>query len=138
MVLPDFAGPLAVARCSKKRPADLVIVSDGDHGLHRQFPDNPVVRVRPDVRAREYDFSFLVDLDVEIATDGPDRRATALARSILLSHPRYLRVWFLDTDEWIRVFAWGQLDVRPENRWLCGAPYPTHRGSHLETHRRHF
>jgi hypothetical protein len=29
-------------------------------------------------------------------------------------------VWFLDTDEWLRVFAWGWLAVGPENRWICG------------------
>ena len=122
MLTPSFAEPIVVARRSGKRPAALVIVSDGQHGLHRTYGNNPVIVVMPEVRAREYDFSCLVDLDVEIATDGSDNRARALADAILRIHPRYLRVWFLDTDEWLRVFAWGRLAVGPENRWICGEP----------------
>ena len=121
-ILPDFAGAIVAARRSRKRPAELVIVSDGELGLHRLYPHNPVVRVRPEVRAREYDFSFLVDLDVEIATNGTDDRARALADHVLRAYPAYLRVWFVDSDEWLRVFAWGRLAVRPENSWFCGEP----------------
>lgn len=115
---PDFARPIVAARASGKRPASMVIVSDGDHGLHRRFPDNPVVRVRPEQRPGSFDWRFLADLDVEIATEDIDR-GVALAYAIDRVQPSYLRVWNLSNDAMMRVRWLGMRSIVRESEWLC-------------------
>jgi hypothetical protein len=100
--LPAFAKPIAEARAAGKRPAQLVIVSDGEHALHRRFP-NPVVRLGADERPDAFDWSFLADLDVEIATRGDVRRINAMVSAILRVMPWYLRVWRIDTNSLTRI-----------------------------------
>lgn len=115
---PDFAQPLVAARAAGKRPAAMVLVSDGDHGLHREFPANPVVRVRPEQRPAAFDWRFLAGLDVEIATTSI-ARGVALACAIDAVQPRYLRVWNLDNGNLMRVRWLGMRSIVPESEWLC-------------------
>ncbi|MDE2022370.1 MAG: hypothetical protein KGI71_05680, partial [Patescibacteria group bacterium] len=80
-MIADFAKPIVDARMAGRRPAELVIVSDGDLGLHRRFPANPVVRVRPEHRPGALDWRWLAGLEVEVA--GEDiARLVALADAI--------------------------------------------------------
>ena len=118
-MIPRFAEPILKARKAGMRPAAMVLVSDGVPGLHWRYPDNPVVTLNPDVRAREYDFRFLVGLDVEIVTERADRRAQALAWEIAKVRPDYLRVLFADTGEIWRIIAWGVWRVCRESEWVC-------------------
>jgi hypothetical protein len=113
-VMPDFAKPIAEARARGQKPVEMVIVSDGDLGLHRRFPANPVVRVRPEQRPTSLSWRFLAGLDVEIATVDAGLRMLALVDAILAAHPHYLRVWNLENDRMMRVVAWGQKMVMPE------------------------
>jgi hypothetical protein len=112
--LPAFAKPIADARAAGKRPAALVIVSDGDHGLHRIYPGNPVVSLRETDDPTSFDWWWLADLDVEIATVGGARRTQALIDAIQTARPYYLRVWRLDTNEMTRVQWLGSLWMTPE------------------------
>lgn len=123
-MLPAFAKPIADARRAGKRPADLVIVSDGDYGLHRRYRDNPVVVIKPEQRPSAMDWTFLAGLDVEIATTGGHPRTLALATAILKARPDYLRVWWLDTGELIRIAWMGLVRVERERGWVCAdAPH---------------
>jgi hypothetical protein len=97
------------------RPAEMVLISDGISDLYRLYPQNPVVVVDPAKPARDYDFKFLADLEVEIVTEGSDRRAQALAVEVARVQPWYLRVWFYDTPDLYRIVQCGEWDVRREH-----------------------
>lgn len=113
-MLPDFAKPIAEARRKGMKPDRMVIIAYGISGLHRDFP-NPVVRVRPTDDPRRFDWSWLIGLDVEIATTRADRGVVDLVDAILPSQPRSLRVWNPDTDRSTRVMWDGQIDIRNED-----------------------
>lgn len=99
MNLPDFAKPIVDARERGMRPAEMVIVSDGDHALHRRFPANPVVRIRPEQRPSSLSWRFLAGLDVEIATEHTNRQQVYdLILAVGRAEPRYLGVWNVLTD----------------------------------------
>lgn len=115
--LPDFAKPIADARARGMKPDGFVIVSDGDLGLHRRFPANPVIRVRDDQRPGALSWRFLAGLDVEIATEDAGPRMLSLVDAILAVHPHYLRVWNVATDDMMRVVAWGRKMVMEEPRY---------------------
>lgn len=117
-MIPRFAEPILKARKAGMRPAELVIVADGVRGLQWQHT-NPVVAIDPEVRAKAYDWRFLAGLEVEVVTDGPDRRGQALAWEIAKVRPDYLRVRFADTGEMWRIIAFGAWGVRRENDWVC-------------------
>lgn len=118
-MLPRFAKPIAEARRAGKRPADLVIVSDGQHGLHRRFPANPVVLVENHERPGEFDWRFLAGLDVEIATDSDYRRTMSFVLPILDAKPDYLRIWRMHSGRLIRICWLGIMNVRYEDPWVC-------------------
>ena len=101
------------------RPAELVIVSDGDLGLHRRFPANPVVRVRPEQRPSSLSWRFLAGLDVEIATEDDGQRMLALVDAVDRAQPFYLRVWHLPTDRMVRVRWLGLRWITEESYALC-------------------
>lgn len=117
--LPDFAKPIADARARGFRPAGMVIVSDGDHGLHRRYPQNPVVRVRPEQRPSTLSWRFLAGLDVEIATEDDGNRAVALAMAVDGAQPDYLRVWHLPSGRMMRLRFCGVRMVCRESEALC-------------------
>lgn len=119
MNLPDYAKPIVEARAAGKRPADLVIVSDGDLGLHRRFRDNPVVIVRPEHRPSSLNWRFLAGLDVEIATEDDGNRAVALAMAVDAAQPDYLRVWHVPTGNMVRLRFCGRRMVCTESDWIC-------------------
>lgn len=119
-MIPDFAGPIVEARARGQKPAELVIVSDGDLGLHRRFPANPVVRVRPDQRPSTLSWRFLAGLDVEIATNDGGRRMVQLVDAIDRAQPDYLRVWHLPTEAMLRIRWLGIRMIQPESEWVCG------------------
>ena len=116
---PDFAQPIIDARAAGKRPADLVVVQDGDLGLNRYLP-NPVVRIQPSRRASAYDFRFLADLDVEIATNGTSDRAINICRAVLKARPRYLRLWHPEAGTATRIWWNGMYQCQPESLAVCG------------------
>lgn len=118
-MMPDFAKPIAEARLRGVRPAEMVIVSDGDHGLHWRFPASPVVRVKPDQRPSALSWRFLADLDVEIATEDCGRRLLEFVDSIEAARPNYLRVWHLATGAMTRLVFCGARSFQPEREWLC-------------------
>lgn len=118
-MMPRFAEPILKARKAGMRPAAMVLVSDGIRNLYTRYPDNPTVVVDPDVLARDYDFRFLTGLEVEVFTEGPDRRGQALAFEIAKVVPDYLRVTFADTGAMWRIVQFGQWNVRRENDWVC-------------------
>lgn len=123
MRLPDFAQPIADARRRGLRPAELVIVSDGDHDLHRKVSEHhQVVRVRPDQRPASLDWRWLADLDVEIATASEPPRIAALAQVVLEARPWYARVWHLPSDGIIRIRSYGMTRIGHENPWTCEMP----------------
>src|SRR5262245_47370547 len=114
-----YATDIRKARKAGKKPAELVIVSDGDHRLHHRFPDNPVVQIDVGDRPSQHDWTFLADLEVEIATKGDLRRTLALVKAILQVRPRYLRVWWLDANMLVRITWLGVLQVQQENAFVC-------------------
>lgn len=118
-MIADFAKPIVEARAAGKRPAELVIVSDGDLGLHRRFPANPVVRVRPEQRPGALDWRWLAGLDVEIATEDDGARMLTLIDAIDAARPAYLRVWNPTTDAMVRVRWLGKRMLWPEAEELC-------------------
>lgn len=85
-----------------KRPAEMVVVSDGKFGLHRRV-SNPVVVIDEKARPSIFDWRFLADLDVEIATAGDAQRIQMIASEILKVVPWYLRVWRVDTNALTRI-----------------------------------
>jgi len=121
MILPDFAKPIADARAGGFRPAELVIVSDGDLGLHRRFPANPVVRVRPEQRPSGLCWRFLAGLAVEIATEDTGRRMLSIVMAVDAAQPDYLRVWNVKTDRMVRLRFCGRRMVCDEPEWLVAA-----------------
>ena len=118
-MLPDYAKPIADARAAGQRPAALVIVSDGDRGLHRRYRGNPVVVVRPEHRPSNLEWRFLAGLDVEIVTEDTGRRMLSLVTAINAVRPDYLRVWNPQTNNMMRVRFCGRLMVCPESEWVC-------------------
>ena len=108
MILPAFAKPILQVRTLGLRPENMVLVSDGNHSLHRRFPDNPVIVVDEDMRPSEYDWWYLADLDVEIATTGDGERINALVDAVMTGSPGYLRVWKLDTGVCTRIWWLGR------------------------------
>lgn len=112
--LPLYAKPILEARAKGRRPTGLVIVSDGQRGLHRLYPDNPVVVTEPGVNPNRYDWRFLADLDVEIATSGSPERTGALVSAVLSGKPFYLRTWNPVTDECVRIWWLGRMWMGPE------------------------
>ena len=59
--LAKYAKPIADARKSGKRPANLVLISDGQHFLHSKYPNNPVVFVDEEDNPAIYDWWFLAN-----------------------------------------------------------------------------
>lgn len=120
-MLPDFAKSIVEAREAGKRPAMMVLVSDGDLHLHKRYPQNPVVRVRPGQRADALDWRFLAGLDVEVFTrSGP--RAIEIVDAILPMQPLNLAVTHPNSMRSIRVVFYGVLSIRKESPWLSGNP----------------
>ena len=119
-MIADFAKPIADARGAGKRPDAMVIVSDGDMGLHRRFPANPVVRVRQEQRPGALDWRWVAGLNVEIATEDDGARLFALVDAIDAARPAYLRVWRPSTDRMMRVRWLGRRMLWPEAEELCG------------------
>lgn len=116
LILPAFAKPIADARAAGKRPTEMVVVSDGRLGLHN-WVCNPVVTIDVKERPSLFDWRFLADLDVEIATTGDAQRIQMLASAIVKVLPWYLRVWRVDTNTLTRVRWMGVNHVCPET--LC-------------------
>lgn len=108
MAVADFAEPIVEARKRGLRPAELVIVSDGDLGLHRRFPDNPVIRVRPEQRPSSLSWRLLAGLEVEIATEDHGPRLLELVDAVDRAQPDYLRVWHLPSDRLYRLRMFGE------------------------------
>ena len=107
MAVADFAKPIVDARARGLRPADMVIVSDDDLGLHRSLP-NPVVRVRREQRPTSLDWRFLADLEVEIAVDKTvDSHVGELIVAVGRVLPSYLGVWYLATDRVVPILYRG-------------------------------
>jgi len=120
-MLPSFAQPIVDARAAGQRPVEMVIVSDGNLGLHRRYRENPVVVVRPEHRPRELEWRFLAGLDVEIATHDTGGRMLELVSAIDRAHPYYLRVWHIPTDNMMRVRFCGLRMICKESEWACGS-----------------
>lgn len=118
-MIADFAKPIVDARARGQRPAEMVIVSDGDLGLHARFPANPVVRVRPEQRPGALDWRWVAGLDVEIATEDTARRMLALVDAVDGAQPGYLRVWQPSSGAMMRVRWLGRRMLWPESELLC-------------------
>lgn len=116
LTLPAFAQPIAAARAIGKRPSAMVVVSDGKLGLHRRI-SNPVVLIDEKARPTMFDWRFLADLEVEIATAADVQRIHMLVDSILQVVPWYLRVWRVDTNTLTRVRWMGVTRVCTEGSW---------------------
>jgi hypothetical protein len=113
-MIPSFAKPLVEARSQGMRPANMVLVSDGQHHLHRRFPDNPVVVIDDNARPNQYEWWFLADLEVEIVTEGDAERIEMLVAAVMTGSPGYLRVWRVDTGACTRVWWLGRYWNTPE------------------------
>ncbi len=111
--LPNHAEKILRARERGQKPADLLIVSDGEHGLHLHLP-NPVVDIDPAVAPDGYEWGFAAGLDIEIATAGDGNRRVALAHALLRVAPRYLRMWDLTSGLLIRIHWCGITRIEPE------------------------
>ena len=113
--LPHFGDRILAARRKGMRPLEMVIVSDGSLSLAARFP-NPVVEIKDTAAPSTFDWSFLADLNVEIATRGTSERAADLVDALLTGSPRYLRVWNVETGRAVRIVWNGvrQIMIEPE------------------------
>lgn len=92
--LPYGGSEIAALRASRKRPADMVLVSL--IGPLRE--PNPLVMARPE---KSYDWRFLAGLDVLLvaATTIDSRLVKRAVEAILSVRPEYLGVWFSDRQD---------------------------------------
>ncbi len=114
-MLPSFAKPIADARAAGKRPAQMVLVSDGNHSLHNRFRLNPVCSIKEGDDPEHFDWRFLAGLDVEINTNGSAMRCEDLIRAILPAKPQGLWLRKIDTDTVTRVYFLKRIWMTPEH-----------------------
>jgi len=112
--LAKYAKPIADARKAGKRPAAMIVIADGVRGLHRRYPLNPVISIEEEDNPATFDWWFLADLDVEIATCGDADRIASLVAAVMTGSPGYLRVWRLDTGACTRIWFLGTEWNTPE------------------------
>lgn len=105
---------LGELRAKGKKPGTMVVVSE----VYLDTP-NLFIRIDPEKRANDYDFTPLAGLAVEIVTDGGPERSLELVRAVLRAKPWYLRLCWPSVDFLLRVFCHDRVDVRPESPWVC-------------------
>lgn len=91
-MMPYGAREITELRRIGKRPADMVFVSL----IGPLNENNPVVVIKAN---RDYDWRFLVALDVLVVTQTSSEGLGAVVKSIQMSAPRSLSVWFADRQD---------------------------------------